>query len=94
VIGDFDDDHNSRSVRRYNILLTGRRLLYIQFMSSVTTFDILVKFTNLSAKTLEELHDRLDNPSNGMILEKNAHYAFNSFDWCLKQTEVSFMTPG
>jgi hypothetical protein len=58
----------------------------------VTTFDILVKFTQLSAETLEELHDQLDSPSNGMILEMNAHKAFDKFWWCLKQTEVSSMT--
>ncbi|KAG5649626.1 hypothetical protein H0H81_002791 [Sphagnurus paluster] len=57
------------------------------FKSAVTTFDILVNFTRLPVKTLEELGDQLDNPSNGLILEKNAHEAFDSFNWCLRQTE-------
>ena len=65
--------------------------LYIQYKSALTTFDILVNFTRLSAQTLQELSEELDNPSNGMTLEGNAHLAFDNFDWCLKKTEVSFM---
>jgi hypothetical protein len=57
----------------------------------MTTFDILLNFTRLPAQTLEELSAELDNPSNGMRLEFNAHSAFDRFDWCLKKTEVSFM---
>jgi len=56
------------------------------FKSAVTTFDILVNFAHLSIQTLEELHGQLDNPSNGMTLQKDAHDAFDSFYWCLKQT--------
>ncbi|KAF4611201.1 hypothetical protein D9613_007134 [Agrocybe pediades] len=58
------------------------------FKSAVTTFDILVNFTHLPVKTLEELHDQLDDPSNGMALEMNAHAAFDDFLWCLKRTET------
>lgn len=95
AIGEFDNDHNSKSVGHlsiHNVLLNGRRLLYIQFKSAVTTFDMLLNFARLSVETLEELHDQLDNPSNGMILQKDAHDAFDSFYWCMKPTEVRFMT--
>ncbi|KAF8867689.1 hypothetical protein CPB84DRAFT_1811096 [Gymnopilus junonius] len=61
AIGQFDNDHNSKS-----------------FRSAVITFDIL---------TLEELHNELDDPSNGVTLELNAHKAFDQFKWCLKATE-------
>ncbi|KAF8076872.1 hypothetical protein FPV67DRAFT_1472998 [Lyophyllum atratum] len=56
------------------------------FKSAMTTFDILVRFTCLSVQTLEELHDQLGNPSNGLTLEINAHDAFDRYNWCLKKT--------
>jgi hypothetical protein len=60
----------------------------------VTTFDILLNLTRLPAKTLAELSDELDDLSNGMTLQSDAHAAFDRFDWCLKKTEVSFKTFG
>ncbi|TDL22561.1 hypothetical protein BD410DRAFT_748283 [Rickenella mellea] len=59
------------------------------FKSAVTTFDILVNFSHLSVDKLEELHSHLDDPSNGMMLERNAHDAFDKFYWCLKQTKTN-----
>ncbi|KAF8076877.1 hypothetical protein FPV67DRAFT_1473008, partial [Lyophyllum atratum] len=56
------------------------------FKSAVTTFDILVNFTRLPVQTLEELHDKLDHPSNGLTLQHDAHDAFDDFNWCLKET--------
>ncbi|KAF5319241.1 hypothetical protein D9619_008704 [Psilocybe cf. subviscida] len=58
------------------------------YKSALTTFDILVNYTHLPVRTLEQLRDELDGPSNGMTLERNAHGAFNRFDWCLKKTEI------
>lgn len=58
------------------------------FQSAVTTFDILRNFTRLSEQTLQELHNHIDHPSNAMMLETNAHNAFDKFKWCLKATEV------
>ncbi|KAF8175762.1 hypothetical protein BJ912DRAFT_706669 [Pholiota molesta] len=57
------------------------------YKSALTTFDILVTFTRLPAKTLEELREELDHPSNGITLAMNAHAAFDRFDWCLVKTE-------
>ncbi|TFY74419.1 hypothetical protein EWM64_g9594 [Hericium alpestre] len=51
------------------------------------TFDILVNFTRLPVKTLEDLQDHLDDTANGMMLQKDAHYAFDKLYWCLKKTE-------
>jgi hypothetical protein len=59
----------------------------------MTTFDILVNFTRLPLQTLEELHENLDDPSNGMILQGDAHRGFDKLYWCLKKTEVSFTSP-
>ncbi|KDR73281.1 hypothetical protein GALMADRAFT_251878 [Galerina marginata CBS 339.88] len=56
------------------------------YKSAATTLDILSNFTRLPAQTLEELSVHLDEPSNGMTLQSDAHYAFERFDWCLKQT--------
>ncbi|PPQ93558.1 hypothetical protein CVT25_005581 [Psilocybe cyanescens] len=58
------------------------------YKSAVTTFDILVNFTRIPVKNLEELHERIDDADNGIILEKNAHDGFDNFHWCLKQTET------
>ncbi|KDR73280.1 hypothetical protein GALMADRAFT_142402 [Galerina marginata CBS 339.88] len=59
------------------------------YKSAATTFDILLNFTRLPARTLEELSAELDNPSTGMTLESNAHDAFDTFDWCLRETDVT-----
>jgi hypothetical protein len=37
--------------------------------------------------------EKLDDPSNGMILEINARRGFDKFYWCLKKTEVRFTSP-
>ncbi|KXN89302.1 hypothetical protein AN958_05806 [Leucoagaricus sp. SymC.cos] len=66
AIGEFDNDHNSKSVGHLSIQI----------------------------ETLEELRGKLDDPSNGITLQKDAHDAFDSFYWCLKRTEVRFMTFG
>lgn len=60
-------------------------------MSAITTFDILANYTRLSKETFEDLQNHLDDPSNGMMLESNAHEAYDRFSWCLKSTEVSFL---
>ncbi|KAF9555150.1 hypothetical protein CPC08DRAFT_643336, partial [Agrocybe pediades] len=56
--------------------------------SAATTFDILVNFTHLPVKTLEDLRGQLDDASNGMALQHDAHYGFDNFCWCLKRTET------
>jgi hypothetical protein len=37
---------------------------------------------------IEELHNLVNEVSNGMMLDVNAFSVFNDFCWCLKQTEV------
>ncbi|KAF4613468.1 hypothetical protein D9613_007421 [Agrocybe pediades] len=58
------------------------------FKSAATTFDILVNFTHLPVETLEDLRGQLDDASNGMALQHDAHYGFDNFRWCLKRTET------
>ena len=61
-------------------------------MSAMTTFDILANYTRLPMTTFEDLQDHLDDPSNGMMLEIQAHKAYDDFFWCLKPTlDVSNM---
>ncbi len=57
----------------------------------MTTFDILANYTRLSMTTFEDFQDHLDDPSNGMMLELQAHKAYDDFFWCLKPTDVSNM---
>jgi len=54
----------------------------------VTTFDILRNYANLSQETISDLEDVIDDPSNGFLLELNAHVGFDRFQWCLQPTEV------
>ncbi|KDR80327.1 hypothetical protein GALMADRAFT_242700 [Galerina marginata CBS 339.88] len=56
------------------------------YISAMTTFDILANYFRIPRKTFEDLQDHLDDPSNGMILEKNAQMAYDRFFWCLKPT--------
>jgi hypothetical protein len=59
-----------------------------QYYSAVTTFDILRNYANLSQETISDLEDVIDDPSNGFLLELNAHVGFDRFQWCLQPTEV------
>ena len=60
-------------------------------MSATTTFDIFVNYTRFPIEMVEDLENHLDDPSNGISLENDAHDAFDMFDWCLKATGVSIM---
>ncbi|KAF8157145.1 hypothetical protein B0H34DRAFT_489037 [Crassisporium funariophilum] len=55
--------------------------------SALITFDILLNFTGLLVKNLEELSDLIDHPTNGMLLEYNAHDGFDRFKWYLQKTD-------
>ncbi|TFK36594.1 hypothetical protein BDQ12DRAFT_245809 [Crucibulum laeve] len=55
--------------------------------TATTTFNLLVNFTGLPATTLEELCGHIDDPSNIMMLQSDAHDAFEDFTWYLKKTE-------
>ncbi|KAG5637124.1 hypothetical protein H0H81_005717 [Sphagnurus paluster] len=81
AIAKFDDDPASDSVGCLSVQilnLTGRTLLYIQFKSAATTFEILVNFTRIPVQTLEELKSHLDDASNGMMLQGDARDGFGS----------------
>ncbi|KAF8867688.1 hypothetical protein CPB84DRAFT_1970401 [Gymnopilus junonius] len=57
------------------------------FQSAMTTFDILINFARIPVQTIEELRDKLNDPSNGMTLQYDGRTAFDRFYWCLKRTE-------
>ncbi|PPQ82963.1 hypothetical protein CVT26_005376, partial [Gymnopilus dilepis] len=61
----------------------------LSFKSAATTFDILVNFTCLPVEQLEDLKALIDDPSNGMLLERNAHAGFEALLWCLEKTDVN-----
>ena len=56
------------------------------------TFDILRNYANLPVETLQDLANIIDDPSNGMSLETNAHAGFDEFRWSLQETDVSTQT--
>ncbi|PPQ93559.1 hypothetical protein CVT25_005579, partial [Psilocybe cyanescens] len=90
AICQFDD---SKSVSHPTIrskVFVGQTLFinYTQYKSAVTTFDILVNFTRIPVKNLEELHERIDDADNGITLQSDARDGFDNFHWCLKQTET------
>jgi hypothetical protein len=62
--------------------------LFHQYRSTVTTFDILRNFANLSQQALRDLEDVIDDPSNGFLLDRNSYDGFDNFQWCLQETEV------
>ncbi|KAF8157162.1 hypothetical protein B0H34DRAFT_712525, partial [Crassisporium funariophilum] len=57
------------------------------FKSALITFDILVNFTGLLVENLEDLGDLIDHPTNGMLLEMQAHSGFDRFKWYLQKTD-------
>jgi len=59
------------------------------YYSAVTTFDILRNYANLPQSTIGDLESVIDDPSNGFLLDANAHTGFDRFQWCLQQTEVA-----
>ncbi|PPQ92957.1 hypothetical protein CVT25_000220 [Psilocybe cyanescens] len=93
-----DESHPQSSYDTPRVRLNGAHILSraicqfddskSQYNSAVTTFDILVNFTRIPVKNLEELHERIDDADNGIILEHNAQDGFDNFEWCMKQTET------
>jgi hypothetical protein len=86
----FDAEKDTAAVRllsylRYRNLFNSSN----QYYSAVTTFDILRNYANLPAETIEALRNVIDHPSNGFLLESNAHTGYDLFEWCLKKTDVS-----
>ncbi|KAF8157166.1 hypothetical protein B0H34DRAFT_808436 [Crassisporium funariophilum] len=57
------------------------------FKSALITFDILVNFTGLLVENLEDLGDLIDQPTNGMLLQHDAHNGFDKFQWYLQKTD-------
>ncbi len=53
------------------------------------TFDILRNYANLPVETLQDLANIIDDPSNGMSLQLDAHAGFDEFRWSLQETDVS-----
>ncbi|KIM73428.1 hypothetical protein PILCRDRAFT_15225 [Piloderma croceum F 1598] len=51
----------------------------------VRTF--LRNYADLRIESIEDIANIIDDPSNGLALEANAHNGFDRFRWSLKQTE-------
>jgi hypothetical protein len=63
----------------------------MQYLSALTTFDILRNYADLPIKSIEEIANVIENPSNGFALESNAHNGFDNFTWSLKETNVDVL---
>jgi len=53
----------------------------------LTTFDILRHYASLPATTIEDIAKVIDDPSNGMTLESNAHVGFDDYAWSLREVQ-------
>jgi hypothetical protein len=78
-------------VYAFTVYLADQAPFTIQFSSAQTAFEILANLTHLPFKTLDELNNHIDDPSNSFMLEGNMHHAFGSFWWGLKKTAVEFI---
>jgi HNH endonuclease len=61
---------------------------HLQYKSAMTAFDILQNYASLSEKSLQDLEDNIDDPTNGFLLAQDPHSGFDKFQWCLQETEV------
>ena len=52
------------------------------------TFEILRRYANLPVTDIQDINSVIDDVSNGIALERNAHTGFSEFSWSLQETEV------
>jgi hypothetical protein len=62
--------------------------------SATRSFNILKKFTRISANNLGELKNIINDPSNGVLLILHLHNGFDQLKWCLQPTEVGLLLEG
>ncbi|KAF9512265.1 hypothetical protein BS47DRAFT_1394394 [Hydnum rufescens UP504] len=55
--------------------------------SALVTLDILRHYASLPDNFVESIASIIDDPSNGMTLEYNAHVGFDDFGWSLRAVE-------
>ncbi|KAF9512270.1 hypothetical protein BS47DRAFT_1363277 [Hydnum rufescens UP504] len=55
--------------------------------SALVTLDILRHYASLPDNFVENIASIIDDPSNGMTLEYNAHFGFDEFGWSLRAVE-------
>lgn len=91
------NDHTSDFVGHLSIQSISYRLSdFLYFFTSSfnlplrrsTYSEILPAFRLRNSRIL---HGNLDDPSNGMMLQSDAHAAFNKFHWCLKKQWSGFL---
>ncbi|KDQ53343.1 hypothetical protein JAAARDRAFT_197509 [Jaapia argillacea MUCL 33604] len=58
------------------------------YRSALCTFDILRHYADIPVETVEALGDFIDGPSNGIAMQYDAHYGFDTFLWSLQETEM------
>ena len=71
-----------------SFLPNGTQASTLQHRAALHTFDILRNYAQLPVETIEHIDDLIDDPSNGMLLEKNAHEGFDRCQWYLQKTNV------
>jgi hypothetical protein len=65
----------------------------VQYISALTTFDILRHYADLPIESIEDTANVIDDPSNGLALQKDVHNGFDRFRWSLKETAVRLSFP-
>ena len=69
-------------------LPNGTQASTLQHRAACPTFDILRNYAQLPIETIEHIDELVDDPSNGMLLEANAHTGFDKGRWYLQKTDV------
>ena len=50
------------------------------------TWEILRHYANLSSEVIKALEDTIDSPSNGILLQREMHDAFDAYEWYFEKT--------
>jgi hypothetical protein len=84
----FDSKDDGSAVRPRSADPDLLNLIPSEYQSAVTTIDILRNYADISETTLTNLTNLIDDASNGLLLQSDAHNSFDKFAWCLQPTEV------
>lgn len=58
----------------------------------MVTYSILTHFSRSSGEEIESLQTLVDDVSNGILLQFDAHAGFDGYHWCFQKTDVSGCT--
>jgi hypothetical protein len=61
----------------------------MQAHTAAATWNIIRHYSGMSEETIQNTERLIDNPSNGMMLQRDIHDNFDKLKIYLEQTEVS-----